>query len=722
MSVRQNFPAIADGAGRVLDLFAAQAMPEREMSVYEWAEERRVLGEGQGKYAGQRWKTDRAPYLKRPMEVVGLEHPARTVVIAGSAQSGKTAVAENFAGAIIDLSPRPFIVMTPTLEMRRKWASDKFDPMVEASPSLRAKVVAQRSSAKSSTASEKRFRGGKAYFIAAGSSTQLQMITAGALIADEIAELDAEAGDRGDPLDQAEQRLASYGEEAKRLYISTTGRAGSCRITKLAEAGTFEHWYVPCPHCGDFQALTFAAMDEVEGRAVLICQASGCVIEHHHKGAMVRAGVYVACYFSRDPACQDDAEPAENPANPRPPAHFPPSQLARWQARPTEGRYPSFHFNQLYSLFRSWRLIWADWKAAEGDPLKKKVFVQQVLALPYEDTGDAPEHDKLVAAAQAFGLKRGEVPTWAPMLVMAIDVQGDRLKWVVVAGGPEHRAAVIDHGDIPGRPENPATWDALRAFIVQRRYEGAHIVPLSFDRIGVDSGFETAHVYAFAAGLPNVRALDGRGDPHHPAMGTGRKRTAKLAGGARRASATLYPVGAYGLKKRVYFGLSAWLTGLEQNRLAPGALVVHREADGAFFKELTAESLDPKKTVKGMPVWRKKDFQANDYLDATVYALALLSEFGQERLTEPGWRSLTGARLKDPAAGESLPLFSTALEDWRVVTPPQDASLQDAALQDASPEPALAPAADDQAPPPNPTPGRGGSPAWLAKLAEVNRR
>ena len=83
------------------------------------------------------------------------------------------------------------------------------------------------------------------------------------------------------------KRTETFERDRKRLWTSTPSIAGHCRITLMYEASDKRRRYVPCPHCGAFQILTFDALkwdnDLWPHHAWFECVASGCVIGHEDK-------------------------------------------------------------------------------------------------------------------------------------------------------------------------------------------------------------------------------------------------------------------------------------------------------------------------------------------------------------------------------------------------------------------------------------------------------
>ena len=78
------------------------------------------------------------------------------------------------------------------------------------------------------------------------------------------------------------------------------------------------------------------------------------------------------------------------------------------------------------------------------------------------------------------------------MLTCGVDVQKDRLVYVVRGWGSNSESWLIDHGELWGETEHEPVWAEL-GNLVQQGIGALHI-----RRTFIDSGFNTAAVYAFA--------------------------------------------------------------------------------------------------------------------------------------------------------------------------------------------------------------------------------
>ena len=107
-------PDLAIGNAEQLDMavLARILRPPVPVDLGEWAV-RNVRFGPESPFPG-RYDPDRFPFYRRILDVLSPEHPARVVVLRGSAQIGKTVLAEVFLGGTQDLDPGPFLYVHPT--------------------------------------------------------------------------------------------------------------------------------------------------------------------------------------------------------------------------------------------------------------------------------------------------------------------------------------------------------------------------------------------------------------------------------------------------------------------------------------------------------------------------------------------------------------------------------------------------------------------------------
>jgi len=269
MTVSRTHAAIAGAAALAFAALAVTLRPPPNQPVSEWADEHVMVPSGSSPYPGP-WRTAKVPFGRRIMDVMGVNHPAPMVAVRAGVQSAKTTFLTVSEEHMIATDPGPGLIVLPTGDERAKFEDDKLWPFLNAAPDVALRVLPRRSRTEGgSSAGVVKFRGGSLRLTHAGSAKGLQMISVRSVDLDEVSSFDRDVDGQGDPVDQAFKRAWAYEQiGAKKRAVSTPKEVGDCRITELVEAGTFELFYVPCPHCDAWQHLEFEAMDAVEiGRA-----------------------------------------------------------------------------------------------------------------------------------------------------------------------------------------------------------------------------------------------------------------------------------------------------------------------------------------------------------------------------------------------------------------------------------------------------------------------
>lgn len=648
---RLHFPDLPSGEALLFGALEAASRPAEDLTISEWADRYRVVSAESGSPWPGPFRTDRVPYLREPQDCLHPDHPARRVTARWAAQLGKSTAIENWFGYIVDQSPGSMMIVLPTLEEATKFNRVKLQPTIEASPRISHKVKPVNSrDEQGSTTAFKRFAGGFAQIVNAGSSKGLQMVSIKYLAMDEVTGYPKDVDGRGSPRDQARARQKMYGDLAKEWQGSTPGIEGECAITADFLSGDQRYLYVPCPHCDTFQALGF---DQMQGPtetqpAHMRCVACDGVIVDGHKHDMLGGSVWIARRVR-----EGEAPVPETIAR---------DELDRWRCDPCEGRcrdwQPSYHLWAAYAPRERFGDIWSRWLDAQGDTTKLRVFYQQDLALPYDPGGVAIEWEKIVEAARGEGVERGVIPAWAGLVVSAADVQGYGIKWTVWAFGPGDQSVLIDRELFEGSPEqSDDPWIEL-ADALNRTYRTAGGGEKGIDLSGVDSGFATNRVYMFCGSRPNCFALDGRHERGLPWLGTPKRRDIRDRVKRVLGKVMLYPVGNYDVKTAVMASLANLVQGPDSKGKWPRG-TAHLAADLCdedFAKELTAERLvDPDEearasvsrrarnliTPKAAREWKRIVGRANDWFDATVYAFALGWHLRHKRrLNEQRWADL----------------------------------------------------------------------------------
>lgn len=626
--------------------------PPAPVDYLAWAIENVRFSERESPFAGP-YNPDLFPYFSEILRALGPDDPCRIVTLAKSAQLGGTVLANIFTLGSLDMDPGDVLYVHPTEDNARRWSKMKLAPMLRSTAALQRIFSSKSRDGADSVFYKERIDGRGALQISgANSPASLSQVSMRRQVQDDLAKWEINAA--GDPEQQADSRSRAY-EFAKIFKISTPLIVPGCRITRNLEAGSEEHYYVPCPHCGHEHTLEWenllASFEEggAEG-AHFTCPSCGGVIEDHHRPEMIRAGRFKA--------------------------HRP--EMLRV--------HRSFHLWSAYSLLQSLSRIVQEWLKAKGDPAAEQVFENDTVGRAYRALGEAPPWEEIRKRADEIGHQRGRIPAGGLLLTLGIDCQKDFLAWQAVAWSRDGRRFVVDHGTIDGHISEDAARQGVDTLLETRwRNEAGHdIVP---DLAAIDGNAWTEDVWDWAKKHPTSRVIMVRGvaDERAPLLARVKKERSRTTGKVLRYSSRFYNFGTSILKMALYRNLT------KADPIERGYVGLPKGLDDAYYKELTAERRQPKRRRDGFIqyAWVKEPTQANEMLDTMLQAEAAAIKLGIRNLPESRWDQISAEREtpKAQSQGDLEDLFHGLAAIAAAVSP-------------AKPEPAAATlaAAPTQAP------------------------
>jgi phage terminase large subunit GpA-like protein len=586
--------------------FRAGLMPDPALKVSEWADRYRVIGTSNSEHG--RWRNARTPYLVEVMDELSPSSSSEVVVFMKGAQVGGTECILNWIGYCIDQAPGPILCVMPREEDARRYSKEKIAPMIAANPRLQAKVRPARSRDSGNRTLSKDFPGGPMTLAGANSAAALRFASVRYAALDELDAYQLDVEGEGDPVELVRARLRNWMRK-KMALVSTPTIQGRSRIEAAFLMTDQRYYHVPCPACGHFQRLEWVHLhyqDDDPSTVTYGCVECGYAIEEHHKEQMLAAG--------------------------------------KWVASAETGRrgWVGFHLSSLYSPLGwfSWVEVVEQWLEARRtkDQAQLKTFLNTVLGETWKEVGEAPPWRPLYDRREAY--PPGVVPRGGLVITMGVDVQPDRIEAMVVAWGRGMEHWIVDYVVLPGKVVEPAVWADLDRLIGRvYPHAGGGLSPVR--QVGVDSGFATTTVYAWAVhhSQRQVAVMDGRQTLQTP-VGVARAVEVNDQGKRRRRGVRLYPVGTGLLKAQLY----GWLRHEKPiEGPCPPGFCHFPEFGEEFFQQLTAESLVPKirrgHKFTTTSEWAKTR-ERNEALDCWVYARAAAYLAGVDRYEERHWREV----------------------------------------------------------------------------------
>lgn len=585
--------------------FSDGLMPDQILSVSQWAERHRMLSNRASAEPG-RWRNQRTPYLVEIMDALSSHSEVEEIRFMKGAQIGATEAGNNWLGYIIDQSPAPTMCVLPTVDMAKRSSKQRIQPLIDESPRLSEKVKPSRERDSGNTTLMKEFPGGILVLTGANSAAGLRSMAARNQFCDEIDAYPGDVDGEGDPLSLAKARTRTFSRR-KLFYVSTPTISGRSRIESLFEDGDRRFYFVPCPHCGEFQKLIWSQIkwenDDYKTTYYSCIQCKG-KIEEHHKTQMLEMGEW------------------------RSEEEFPDPKIR------------SYHLSGLYSP-----VGWFSWCDAVKAFLESKdktdllrAFVNTVLGETWKEKGDAPDWKRLYERRESYEI--GVVQPGVVFLTAAVDVQKDRLEFEVVGWGRDKQSWSIDYGQYFGDPSNIESdvWkelDKLLAKVYPDKNGGQYQIKM----LTIDSGSNTSTVYSWSRKHPisKVSAIKGQ-DTASMIVAPPKNIDVRTDGKRIRRGLKVWNVGVSIAKTELY----SWLNQEKptDGHSFPYGYCHYPQYGEEFFKQLTAEQVVAK-IIKGYrKYYWEKTRERNEALDLRIYNRAAAAIVGMDRFTPEQWDAL----------------------------------------------------------------------------------
>lgn len=580
---------------RALGHKRAVIRPPEALSLSEWANKYAVLSK---ENAAQTGRFRSFKYQDGMMDAI--TDPAVTKVsVMKSARVGYTKILDHVVGYYLAHDPSPILVVQPRVDDAEDYSKGEIAPMLRDTPVLKA--IAGEAKAKDSgqTILKKQFsNGSNLTLVGANSPAGFRRITCRIILFDEVDGFPSGgAGSEGDQIALGIKRSETFWNR-KIVLGSTPTVKNVSRIEKSFNDSDQRHYWVPCPHCGEFQILEWGGPDTPYGMkwdkdkdgnglpetTYYVCRHNGCVIHDSDKSMMIKKG--------------------------------------EWRTdRPFTG-HAGFHIWAAYSLFpnAAWPNLVAEWLEVKDDPLRRQTFINLVLGEPYEDRGEkALSEQKLLERCEVWA---AEVPDGVTLLTAGIDTQDGRFEITVTGWGRSEESWSVAHDVIEGDLETPEPWERLDAYLKQiwRRADGRGFVIMA---ACMDSGgHHTQAVYEFCKArlgrrIWAIKGESARGGKRSPIWPTKRITS--------RSKTGFKPViiGVNAAKDAVRGRLH--LEPPEAGEPSPAYMHFPADRDLQYFGQMLAErSVIKISGGQRYRVWEQIPGRANEALDCMVYSYAAL--------------------------------------------------------------------------------------------------
>lgn len=589
--------------------------PIPRLTLSQWAAAYRYTSREASAEVGK-WVT--RPYQREPLDE--FTNPrVRSVVIMSAVQMLKTEFILNAIGYVIHVDPGPTLVVQFRDTDCDIFSKRRLAPMLRDTPILRDLVADSKSRSSGNTITDKTFPGGHIRIGASASPGNLAALPIRYLFCDEIDKYPPSSGPEGDPITLAEGRTAEFPISSKEILTCSPTIKGSSRIDKAFEESDKREYFVPCPHCGEFQVLKWSQVVWDSKQLTRKKQAE--------------SAVYV-CEFCKEH--WDDA------------ARWKAVYLGEYHATASFNGIAGFRISSLCSLKKRLSQLVAKFLNAQGDQERLKAFINTELAECWEEKGEAPEWEILLSRREEY--PTSSVPKGGVFLTAGADVHPDRIECEIVAWGRGKESWSVEYRILEGKVSEPEVWKKLEALRSQV-YTTETGAELPISMLCVDSGDHTQEVYNWVRTQPSsqVQAIKGWEKGILP-VGQPVPVEITVGGHKIKAGIKLRMVNVSFFKSEIYSNLKARRPTDEE--IAAGLTYppgyCHFPGGENYgdehFKQLCAETLIPrpnKRTGRTKKEW-VQNRPRNEALDCRVYARAAAWIKGLDRMQDKHWQQLEG--------------------------------------------------------------------------------
>jgi phage terminase large subunit GpA-like protein len=589
-----------------LDALAARTQellrPPPDLTLSEWADRYYQMSPEDG----GKWRT--LPYQRGVMDAF-TDPELERVTVVKSARVGYTKMLTALLLRNMHLDPCSQMVVQPTVEDAEGFSKSEVAPAIERHEFLRGRVADAKSRISANTILAKTYLGCTLWFVGANSGRGFRRIHVRDAIGDECDAWVASAGDDGDQIELMWRRSQEAKIGRKLINGSTPLVKGASRIDRLFEQSDQRHFYVPCPHCDEWQPLEWGGKDKDFG--------------FKFETASPKRARETVQYLCR--RCHTLIDEREKPRM------LALAEREGWKAhKPENAGHAGFYLWSAYSLSpnATWGDIAHEFVRLRDDPLGEKTFTNTWLGQASEERGRAPNEDKLMARREVYPVRdvgaaepQRMVPRGAKVLTAFCDVQMDRLEVGVEAWGLGEENWKLEYQVLYGDPTAAPVWAALLEYLLRPRF--SELGPDLFIRsAGVDSGYASQSVYAFVRERPVFQTANGRTSFLWATKGKEGKGPVWPAKPNHNsiAKCPLYTV-------QVDTAKDAIAARLEVEAPGPGYVHFPLFFEGPYFKQLTSEHCVDSRNKKGFPVraWKMKPgHHRNEALDVAVGNYAML--------------------------------------------------------------------------------------------------
>ena len=551
--------------------------PPPLLTVSQWADQYRQLS-AEGAAEPGKWNTTRAEYQRGIMDALN-EPGIKRIYVMTSSQVGKTEIELNIIGYFMSHDPCPLLVVYPTTTMAEAFSDDRLVPMLRDTPVLQNLVKTGKKQGSKNTKLHKQFPGGHITLVGSNAPAGLAARPIRGVLFDEIDRYPQSSGGRdageGDVISLARKRTQTFFNSFE-IGVSTPTVKGLSRIEMAYNESDKRRYYVPCPECGEYQTLNWRNVswskneneEHMPETAVYACEKCGVLWTEQQRHGAVKRGKWVA----------------DNPG----------------------GDTAGFFINELYSPWSTLEKIVSEFVTAKTSPDRLRVWINTTLGETFEEGTNEIDTVGLMGRREDYQ----ELPENVGVLCMSVDVQDDRLEYLICGYADKNEIYAYQYGVIMGNPSEYEAWADLE-IVRTSHYPVADGTTLPVAVTMIDTGYKTQECYEY------IKRSRGRvyGSKGSSVVSSGQRPLIKKPSKNNSHRVNVYSIATDTGKDMLFARLAIDTPG-------PSYIHFNRSFDENFFIMLSAEKRVTK-FHKGFPrrEWIKVA-PRNESIDLFVYNFA----------------------------------------------------------------------------------------------------
>ena len=228
----------------------AWQLPER-LTPSEWVAKYRHLSERESPAEPGQWNRDRVPYLNDVMDICA-EPDVEQVTVIKTPQTGFSECFRCYLAWLIDEDPSPVLIVFPDEDSMKEAITDRIQVMINHNDRLSRHRTGRPRDEKTAVI---KLQTMTIYTGSANSAQSLASRPVRVVILDEVGKYPSFTGKEASPIKLAYHRTTTFKDRRLVIVLSTPTVEESLEWLEWERAGDKRLYYVPCPHCGEYQTL-----------------------------------------------------------------------------------------------------------------------------------------------------------------------------------------------------------------------------------------------------------------------------------------------------------------------------------------------------------------------------------------------------------------------------------------------------------------------------------